>query len=614
VKVDVTPTSTRWWLVILPCLVIAGFVTLRVFVDFVEPQREPPQWVTDIYADRWELYRVMGLTSVLFGTFAAARISAEIRRWLDGVSGRRTTGVLLTLAVLFAGFNYAYFARVLRQPGWVQTHDSFHYTLGAKYFPEAGYTDFYDCVLLTKAGSRIPAKTRMRHLEDYTFGSVGETRQKLRKDDKCKSRFSEERWDQLNADLQGLFRENDRPGFVPSGSLRDKGYNGTPLHAFVMGKLGQVARTLDIVTVARMTLVDVWGICAAGFFLCVGFGWRAGMLCSIYYFVAAADRFDMIGGSPSRYYWMCFLAFGVAALARRRWALAGASLTVSTALAAFPLFYWAGASVSFAADLLRHRIAAGRRFLVSSILAGAVSLALGASHSKGLTNFTAWFDDMHIHSVDSRPSDVPPGPMKATPGFGLGLRFAMMYSVREDDKRGRSARLLEYRRIRPAYNILSWAFMLFGLVVATRLRPAAACIIMGSLSFWALQGTVGYYFVCASVLPLLLVAGWRPGQQGCDIEAVVPEPNDSRDRCAPEISAALEAALWGVNAYALLALFRTHDRNTMLQFDLSVGLGLWMVAALIAFAWLGQPHRHLLAHIRGALRGLSAEEGSARQK
>lgn len=594
----------------LPYLAIAGFVTLRVFVDFAEPRQKPPEWVTDIYTDRWGLYRIMGFTSVVFGLFALARISVKVRRWLSSVGGRRTTGVLLTLAVLFAGLNYAYAARVLRQPGWVQTHDSFHYTLGAKYFPELGYTNFYDCVLLTKAARRIPASARMRHLDDYTFGSVGKARRKLRKEDKCKSRFTEERWTQFNADLRALFRQTETPGFVPSGSVGDKGYNGTPLHAFVMGKLGHAVGTLDVVTVARMTLIDVWAICAIGFSLCLGFGWRAGMLCSVYYFVAAADRFDMIGGSPSRYYWMFFLALGVVALARRRLALAGVGLTVSTALVAFPLFYWLGAAVSFAGELVRRRLAASRRFVFGSTVAAVVSFALGAAHSEGLANYAAWVDDMRIHSVDSRPHDVSPGPMKATPGFGLGLRFAMMYSVREDDRRDRSAMILEYRRIRPAYNILSWALMLFGLIVATRLRPAAACILIGSLSFWALQGTVGYYFVCASLLPLLLVAGFRAGSQGSDFEALAPEPDGSRDRYAPAISAALEAALWGVNAYALLVLSETHDRHLMLQVDLSFGLGLWMIAALFAFTWLGKPHLHLLSGITDALRALSSRRAT----
>jgi hypothetical protein len=176
----------------------------------------------------------------------------------------------------------------------------------------------------------------------------------------------------------------------------------------------------------------------------------------------------------------------------------------------------------------------------------------------------------------------------------------MMYSVRKDEHRNRSAMLLEYRRIRPVYNVLSWALMLFGLIVATCLRPAAACILIGSLGFWALQGTVGYYFVCASLLPLLFVAGWRAGPRGCDAEAIAAEPNGSRDRYAPPLCAALEAGLWGVNAAALLILFQTHSRHTMLQVNLSVGLGAWMIAVLITFAWLGRPDR-LLAGVTGAL-------------
>jgi hypothetical protein len=263
---EVTKTSARWWWVLLPYLAIAGFVTVRVLVDFAEPRLEPPQWVTAIYADRFEVYRVMGFTSIAFGLFAVARVSAKIRMCLDGVQARRITGVVLALAVLFAGLNYAYFARVLRQPGWVQTHDSFHYTLGAKYFPEVGYEDFYDCVLLTKAARRIPAHAKIRDLRDYSFGRVGETRRKLKTGDTCKSRFTAERWDQFNADLRGLFRQTERAGFVPPGAVGDKGYNGTPLHAFVMGKLGQASRSLDVVSVARMTLIDVWGICLSGLF------------------------------------------------------------------------------------------------------------------------------------------------------------------------------------------------------------------------------------------------------------------------------------------------------------------------------------------------------------
>ena len=596
-------TRTRWWLVALPYLAIACFVTLRVWVDFAEPQRKPPEWVTDIYADRWALYRVMAYTCLPFALLAAARLHAGTRRWLAGSWGRRATAAVLGAAVLFTGLNYTYFARVLRQPGWVQTHDTFHYTLGAKYYPEVGYTELYDCVLLTKTGRRIPRRAIIRDLEDYTFGRVKHARRRLAKDDTCRPRFSEARWAAFEADLAGLFRRPGKRSRMSSNSLRDKGYNGTPLHAFMMGKLGRAVGTLDIVTVARMSLIDVWGICAIGFFLCLAFGWRVGMVCSAYTFVAAADRFDMIGGSPSRYYWMIILALAVAALARERWARAGVGLTISTALVAFPLFYWVGAATSFAGEFLRGHSRAGKRFLASCAITGVVCLALGAAHGDGVRNYTNWIDDMRIHSVDSKPRGLEPGPMTATPGFGLGLKFAMMYSVRESDKRRRIDRVREYRRIRPAYKVLGWSLMIVSLIVATRLRPAAACVLVGCLGFWALQGTVGYYFVCASLLPLLLAAGWRSGAQGSKIEALAPGLSPaSRDRWAPMICAALELALWMVNFHALYELAKSEDRPKMLQVDLSWGLGLWMIATLLAFAWLGRPLRSLWDRVRAASR------------
>ncbi|WP_106393877.1 hypothetical protein [Enhygromyxa salina] len=589
-------TRARWWLVALPYLAIACFVTLRVWVDFAEPQRKAPEWVTNIYADRWALYRVMAYTCLPLALLAAARLHAGTRRWLASAWGRRATAALLGAAVLFTGLNYTYFARILRQPGWVQTHDSFHYTLGAKYYAELGYTEFYDCVLLTKVGRRMPAKARIRDLEDYTFGRVRQARQRLAKDDTCRPRFSEARWAAFEADIEGLFRRANKPSRINSRTLGDKGYNGTPLHAFVMGKLGQAVGTLDIVTVARMSLIDVWGICAIGFFLCLAFGWRVGMLSSAYYFVAAADRFDMIGGSPSRYYWVILLALAVAALARERWARAGVGLTVSTALVAFPVFFWLGAAASFVGEFLRGRSASGKRFLASCVIAGVVCLGLGAAHGDGVRNYTNWVDDMRIHSVDFKPRDLEPGPLTATPGFGLGLKFAMMHSVREDDRRTRADRVREYRRVRAPYKTLGWFLMLAALVVATRLRPAAACVLVGCLGFWALQGTVGYYFVCASLLPLLLAAGWRSGAQASAIEALAPGLSPaSRDRWAPMICASLEVALWMINFHALYELAKTEDRAKMLQVDLSLGLGVWMVAALLAFAWLGRPLRSLRA-------------------
>lgn len=577
-----------------PFLAVAAFVTWRVAVDHAGPRRHPPVWVTDLFADRWAVYRFMGVISGVMGVLAVARTRVAVRRWLASLTGTRVAAVALGGAVLIAGVNYGYLARVTRQASFVQQHDSYHYTLGPKYIEETGYDHFYECVLLAEPGRRIRAKRKVRDLHSYYNTRAGKVRKKLARDDHCTPGFTPQRWAAFEADLAAIWEHGKGRKRVPAGAVRDNGYNGTPFHAQLMSAWANAAGELDIATVARMALVDFWGLCALGVCLCMVFGWRVGMVCAVFMFTNAADRYDIVGGSPGRYLWFVVLGLGVCALAARRWFAGGALLTAAAGLVAFPFLFWLGALFSVAATFARGLRDRALRFVAGTVAACVLVLGTSWLRAGSLQPYRDWLDNMAMHTHGVRAKAFEGLPLTTTPGFGLGLKFALIDARLDAHKGGRKAKLMAYRDIRGRYQVLGGLLAWVAACVATVLRAAAATCLFGVTVFYALQGTVGYYFVCASLLPLCLVAGWRASDTSRPHEAVPPIELHGRDNRralvhAPWLCAGLESLLWTVNAFALWRLADTQQRFMMYNVDLSWGLGAWLLLTMAAFAWLAWP-------------------------
>ena len=93
----------------------------------------------------------------------------------------------------------------------------------------------------------------------------------------------------------------------------------------------------------RVRILTELSLCVAHLFMTRTVGWRRGYTFSIFAFTLVTDRFSIIGGSSMRLLWLAAIIIAMAALIRKRWATAGACLSVSAMLNVFPLLLGVGA-------------------------------------------------------------------------------------------------------------------------------------------------------------------------------------------------------------------------------------------------------------------------------
>lgn len=428
---------------------------------------------------------------------------ALLRRfpWFQRVRRARWWGVtsklLVALLVFAMGLNYFY-ARRAASSHWVHFHDTYHYTLGPKYYDEYGYFWHYKCTLEAAPARAIPNKSVVRDLRNYEFTTAG----KIREPRRCEAMFSPERWEEYKRDIELYAKYDIR------GPIHDLGYNGTPLHAVIAGSL--VNRfELSYATLAGLGLIDVYLICVMLFFVARSFGWRLGLAFALVIFTAVVDRYGVIGGSVLRWSWWFALGLGIVALKDQRWSLAGFWLVAAAMLNVFPLLFLFGACVALLGECVRARalLPSARRFVVAALVSTLALGVLSVSHARGLGNYRDFFEDMRVHE-DGPPVEGTRGKVRHEkyPGYGVGLKFIFMYRGKHHDKSksfSRARLTEEFREIKPLVQALGLALTGFAALLCLRLRPFEAAILFGFTAFYGLLGTVHYYFACASLLVLL---------------------------------------------------------------------------------------------------------------
>ena len=265
--------------------------------------------------------------------------------------------------------------------------DAMHYYLGAKYFPELGYTELYRCIARYERergrGAMVDRGT-VRDLDNYVSypGTWTAT-----PDGACRARFSPERWLAFGEDVDRL-----RRSFVISrfhATLKDHGYNATPLQTAWLRPLADNVpstrfglrwlATLDLVAIAVASAALWWafGPLAAGLgMLVLGLGTPWSVL--------------WVGGSLGRFAWLALLCAGLACLKKERFVSGAALVTLSGLLRLFPLVFLVTLLLKVGVDAFRDRKlgSAGKRVLVGVALAALLgSLAVVLQGVDGLAEF-----------------------------------------------------------------------------------------------------------------------------------------------------------------------------------------------------------------------------------
>jgi hypothetical protein len=317
-----------------------------------------------------EIDQYLLIVRILLGILAVGLLVYDLRLAQSDRSGMLLRSRNLALGVLVAvtcASAYGFF--VWRHSAGVQMHEFYHYYLNAKYFPELGYFDLYDCSVAALAvEQRMPKRVVIRDLRRFLATKEVDTR---RIGSRCGERFSPERWRDFRTDIR-YFDSAFLPGRWAK-VLMDQGYNASP----VWGLIGRPVASLVPATDAWMRAlgrVDLVILCFSFAFVGWAFGFRVLCVAALVWAVNPLSRYGWIGDAFLRYAWFAAFVIGICLLRKQRHFSAGVLLATASLLRLFPAFFIA----VYALGVLRRRLrgeAMGvgfRRFVAGAVLASVV--------------------------------------------------------------------------------------------------------------------------------------------------------------------------------------------------------------------------------------------------
>jgi hypothetical protein len=231
----------------------------------------------------------------------------------------------------------------------LNTHEFLHYFLNTKYFAETGYSGLYEAIVVADWEDDRPAydpSSGVRSLSTYQLeprASIVERAEAI------KARFPPGRWRTFKHDV-AWFRGEDGVLWRLGESLRDHGYNGSPL---VTALLGGIASQPFLPTGAFIPIAcwfDIALVLAAGILLARRVDGATGALFVFLWAVNPFNDHAYTGGAYLRSIHLLALLAAVVLFAHRRYVLSGALFSVSALLRVFPVFLLGGLLVH---DLLR---------------------------------------------------------------------------------------------------------------------------------------------------------------------------------------------------------------------------------------------------------------------
>jgi hypothetical protein len=276
--------------------------------------------------------------SIAIGAFAVIAWGYWLAQRKRGRDFQLLRDRLLVVLGLSAGLGYANFGH-LHFDAFIHTWDTYHYYMGAKYFPEVGYEWLYDCSVVADSedfsGERLQKLREQRiitNLRTNVMEKVGENI--LTHPDDCRTRFTPARWQSFKRDI-AFFRGrvNDQRW---QEIHHDHGYNASPVWTL----LGYLVTNTGPATLDQVTYVDLLDplyLALMAAMLWWAFGPRVFALGLIMLGTNWASRFFYwTGGALLRHDWL-FYTVAVVCLLKKRWPfLAGVSLAYAALLRLFP--------------------------------------------------------------------------------------------------------------------------------------------------------------------------------------------------------------------------------------------------------------------------------------
>ena len=423
-----------------------------------------------------------------------ARNPAERALW-DRRRGKLlgALGVLATLA--YFNFGSFHFDGI-----YVHLWDTAHYALGAKYFDELGYDGLYECIAV--ADAEVPGEAphvARREIVDLRTNRLTTAAQVVAHPERCKARFSPQRWAVFSADVS-LFRARfPTPDWERFPT--DHGFNASPVWILVAHPLvGNAPMTWS--RIELLTAIDPLIVVGSLLAVVGAFGGWTGSIVAVVFGTYFPGRLWWTGGSFLRWDWLAALLAGLALCRRKRPFAAGVLLGYSALVRVFPVFALVGIVLAGATAMLRRRPLdpAAVRVLVGAL---AVTMVLGPL-AGAVRRDHAWTDFAHNLRKHSSVASANRMGLAVTLAFDRHSRQAALHPDGGDDRRGRweDAQAETLRGRRWIWIALA-ALGTLAIALAVRDQPVWAAGVLGLLLVPVATPIACYYYAFMAALPLL---------------------------------------------------------------------------------------------------------------
>jgi hypothetical protein len=454
-------------------------------------------------------------------------------------------------------------------------HEFFHYYVGSKYFRELGYEGLYDCTALADAENAEELHVRPRIngfvrdlddvLRDKTYDEA-----KTHCQNELYPRFSAQRWASFKADLREL--QTLVPDDWWGGVTFDAGFNPPPSWVLVGGTFSNLIpiHLGSLPTYLLATSLDMMLVVGCFFALRAAFGAATAATAAVFFGATFVASYGWNGGAFLRYTWVVAVACGLVAMARGRWALAGALLGAATCDRIFPGGFAVGAMIPVAYRALRLRSEEDRRHLLrfgagfGGAVAGLVLLSLVVF---GFAPWQIFFSRILRH-----------GDVYYVMHIGLKKVLTWRQWVPSQDFRWHKGLQnfhdwnLRLRDTWASMRLVAVPIQLAAVggagLAATRRRPYEAALLFGVVGMFFFNIPANYYYVVLVLVPALLLRA-----------AIV----------APTLKARLTeyAALTGFVVFWLTTIIASRLANDDIVYNhlICVWLLLFLVAWIALWAW-----------------------------
>jgi len=378
------------------------------------------------------------------------------------------------------------------RPGHIHYYDAFHYFMGAKYFPELGYSGLYEATLVAAHDlGTLNTIAAIRDLTTYTLRPAGSVDA-----DAVRARFSKERWRQFKDDLIYFGPRIDAWPEL----LIDRGYNDPPPRALLLH--GLVDRLpASPLTLNLLTSLDYVVVLVAFAVAWRAFGAIPTTLALAFFALSFFARFDWIGGALLRWDWIAALLLGAAAYARGQGTVAGVCLGYAALARIFPVLFFIPLAIKWLQGRFRKTPDAALGACLWSglglvVLVSAVVAASGEPH----THARDFVSKIRRHAQDPSINSVGLSPVVV---FGK----AIWLETPEGAVYVTEAAIAAARPARYLLPLISAGYLLAVLPLVLRARTVESLMYAVPLIFCALAPS-GYYY---SFLVLLVLLPWEPG-------------------------------------------------------------------------------------------------------